>query len=281
MMVGLAVPLYMGRRQSTILSSRPDTPRLNNPLDMPGEPRGDIMTDIPRFTGFPEEALQFYAKLALNNNREWFNPRKEYFRNTVLAPAQSFVEALGQRLQDELSRDIQFDPRTSGSGSIKRIYRDTRFSKDKTPYKTNLGIHFWQGHRERKFANPGFFFHMGLDGTLLYCGHYEFPRPMLAAYRKVVDDPELGAELETLLAKLRTIPGFDTGGSHYKRVPRGFAGDHPRADLLRYNALWAASPQIDEEVVLTTGLVDTCLEYAKVMLPLNKWLAKVDRMVED
>ena len=237
------------------------------------------MPQIPEFSGFPEEALTFFAELGLNNNREWFNPRKEQYRKLVLEPAQAFVVAFGEGLQ-ELSQDIQYDPRANGSGSLKRIYRDTRFSKDKTPYKTHLGIHFWQGPHDRKMDNPGFFFHMGVDGSWLYGGHYQFPGPLLAAYRMAVVDDGMGGEMIALLDRIRSNKGFETGGEHYKRVPQGFSKDHPRADYLRYNGLWAASGWIDREALTSSRLVEVCLDHARTMLPLIQWLNRVDATAE-
>lgn len=233
------------------------------------------MVDIPKFTGFPEEALSFFAELAVNNNREWFNPRKTEYKNLVLEPAQAFVLDFGQRMQ-ELIKKIQYDPRTSGSGSIKRIYRDTRFSKDKTPYKTHLGIHFWQGQHSTKMDNPGFYFHMGLDGSWLYGGHHMFPKPLLAAYRQALLDEGLGNEVVSIIDRIINVKGFETGGEHYKRVPQGFDKDHPLAQYLRYNGLWAASDWIDRETLTSPRLVEVCLSHAETMLPLIGWLNKVD-----
>ncbi len=237
------------------------------------------MPEISDFEGFPEEAIEFFADLAVNNNREWYNPRKEQYRELVLKPAQAFVVALGEGLQ-ELSEDIQYDPRTSGSGSIKRIYRDTRFAKDKTPYKTHLGIHFWKGSHDRKMDNPGFFFHMGLDGSWLYGGHYRLPKPLLAAYRQAIVDERLGTEVVSIMERILAQKGFETGGEHYKRVPQGIDKEHPRADYLRYNGLWAASDWISKEALTSPELVEVCLDHARIMLPLIDWLNRVDRTAQ-
>ena len=91
------------------------------------------------FPGFPDDAPAFYREVAENNNKVWFEANKPRFKNNVQKPAQLFVEIFGNRLR-ELVDGMQYDTRLTGSGSIFRIYRDTRFSKDKTPYKTNLAI---------------------------------------------------------------------------------------------------------------------------------------------
>lgn len=97
--------------------------------------------DLKTFSGFPREGISFLADLAGNNNREWFQANKKLFHEQLQKPAQQFVISLGLRLQ-EISPGIRFDPSTNGSGSLMRIYRDTRFSKDKTPYKTNISMAF-------------------------------------------------------------------------------------------------------------------------------------------
>ena len=89
------------------------------------------MTNIQEFLGYPEEGLRFLVDLAANNNRDWFEENKAIYQNHLLAPSQSLVLALGERLK-EISDDVQYDTRTNGSGSLMRIYRDVRFSKDDT-----------------------------------------------------------------------------------------------------------------------------------------------------
>jgi len=106
------------------------------------------------FSGFPEEGLQFLTDLGQNNDRDWFDARKQTYTDTIVSPALAFVEALGERLQI-ISPHIQYDTRTNGAGSLMRIYRDTRFSADKRPYKTWVGIRFWEGGRKaRQGDNP-------------------------------------------------------------------------------------------------------------------------------
>ena len=112
------------------------------------------MTEVQPFYGFPREGVQFLEDLAHNNNREWFEAHRQDYREHLLAPAQSFVIALGQELKS-ISSAIEYDTRTNGSGSIMRIHRDVRFSKDKTPYYTYLRVVFWEGGH-KKMENPSF-----------------------------------------------------------------------------------------------------------------------------
>lgn len=230
------------------------------------------------FTGFPPEGLQFLADLGQNNDRDWFNARKQLYLDHIVAPAVAFVETMGERLRF-ISPHIQYDTRTNGQGSLMRIYRDTRFSEDKSPYKTWVGIRFWEGGGKAS-QNPGYFF--GFDATAggLHVGMHGFDKAMLTAYRQAVDDDVLGPELETALAAVRGAGNYEVNGEHYKRVPRGYDQDHPRADLLRYNTLYVSSPGIEPAVLSSAGLVDVVMDHCEKMAPVQQWLVQVKRGVD-
>ena len=163
----------------------------------------------------------------------------------------------------------------SGGSSILRIYRDVRFSKDKTPYNPNVRVVFWEGQGKR-MENPSFFVRIQPDGVSLYAGLHVFPKPYLTAYREAVIDEALGAELEAAMAAVRGAGAYTLGGEHYKRVPRGYETGHPRADLLRYSGLWAhTAASIDAALITTPRLLDACFEHCLKMAPLHHWLVKV------
>ena len=183
------------------------------------------MDDIPPFSGFPKETLQFYADLKDNNYRDWFNERKDYYQEFVLKPAQAFVVAFGERLKG-ISDGITYDTRTNGRGSILRIHRDIRFSKDKTPYNTRLRFRFSEGVGE-KGGYPGFFFGMDETGGHLLGGLWKFAKPTLDSYREAVANDKSGTSLAKLVEELKAQPGFEIGGEHYKRVPRDYDENHP------------------------------------------------------
>jgi uncharacterized protein (TIGR02453 family) len=225
------------------------------------------------FSGFPPEGIRFLSDLADNNDRNWFAAHKSTFQNQLQAPAQAFVVALGKRLQD-VSPDIVYDTRLNGSGSLMRIYRDTRFSKDKTPYKTNVSLAFWAGPSKRA-AYSAFYIRLEPGGGGIMTGRYAFDKPILAAYRDAVVDTEMGAELESVLAKIQAEGEYTIGGEHYKKVPRGYDPEHPRAGLLRYNGLHAFYLSIKPEHLTSAELVDICYEHCARMAPLHRWLVKV------
>lgn len=230
------------------------------------------------FNGFPPEGLQFLADLGENNDRDWFDARKQVYLDNIVAPAVAFVETMGERLRF-ISPHVQYDTRTNGQGSLMRIYRDTRFSEDKSPYKTWVGIRFWEGGGKAS-QNPGFFF--GFDATAggLHVGMHGFDKSMLAAYREAVGGDKLGSELEAALEAVRGAGPYEVNGEHYKRVPRGFDPDHPRADLLRYNTLYVSSPGIAPAVLSSAGLVDVVVDHCEKMAPVQQWLVKVKQGVD-
>ncbi len=104
------------------------------------------MALVSEFKGFPKECVNFYVDVVQNNSKAWFDSHKNVFESYVMTPARDFVSEMG-KLLGQISPGINADPRLNRS--IFRPYRDTRFSKDKTPYKTHLGIFFWEGSREK------------------------------------------------------------------------------------------------------------------------------------
>ncbi|MHA2601245.1 MAG: DUF2461 domain-containing protein [Candidatus Thorarchaeota archaeon SMTZ1-83] len=233
------------------------------------------MNDIEAFAGFPKEALRFFGELKENNHREWFLERKNDYQEYVLKPAQAFVVALGERLA-AVSDGIRYDTRTNGRGSILRIHRDIRFSKDRTPYHTRLRIRFSEEAGEKK-GHPGFFFGMDDEGGMLLGGLYAFPKPLLEKYRQAVVDEKAGATLAKAVNEINSLPGYTIGGKHYKRVPRGFDADHSRANLLLHNALYVHSPKIPSSVLQKPDLVEACFYSALKMAPIHHWLIQLSQ----
>jgi uncharacterized protein (TIGR02453 family) len=224
------------------------------------------------FEGFPAAGLRFLADLRKNNNKKWFDARKEIYRESLMEPAQVFVVALGDRLR-EISGGIISDPRLNGSGSLMRIYRDTRFSADKSPYKNWLGIFFWEGVG-KKNENPGFFMRIEADGAFVGCGKYLFPRSRLGAYRNAVADSRKGRALAGILESFENDSILTLGGETYKRVPSGYNPDHPRADLLRNKGLFVYVDKVPRKELLSPGFVDICYDWCRKMSPLYNWLKR-------
>ncbi len=223
------------------------------------------------FPGFPEDAHKFYREVAENNNKVWFEANKPRFQKNVQKPAQMFVEIFGDRLRS-LVDGMQYDTRLTGSGSIFRIYRDTRFSKDKTPYKTNLAIAWWQG-AGKKTNRPSFYFGLEADSSFFGGGTYMFAGDYLEKYREAVDDEHTGETLGEILHNL-TEKGYSVNGAQYKKVPRGFDKDHPRGDLLKYKGMYIGGQSITPDITTSADLVEHCYQMAADYAPLINWQVK-------
>ncbi len=225
------------------------------------------------FQGFPAEGLAFLSELAQNNNREWFQDNKKRYEKLLKKPAVEFVEAMGQRLQS-ISPQINVDARTNGSGNLMRINRDTRFSEDKSPYKTAIAGMFWEG-AGKKTENPAFGFHMESDGMRLMSGMFQFPKDVLTAYREAVDDQKLGSALTNAIAEVKSNGSYVINGEHYKKAPRGYAEDHPRIEWLRYNALYASYEMVPAHILTSPEAVEVVFKHFADMAPIQRWLVQI------
>lgn len=230
------------------------------------------------FSGFPPEAIRFLADLGENNNRPWFEANKAVYTNALIEPVKAFITTFGERLST-LAPNISYDTRANGSGSMMRIYRDVRFSKDKSPYKTWLGMIFWEG-AGKKGGKPSFYFGLDAEGGGIHAGLYGFDKPMLAAYRSAVLDDKMGTELSEIVATLKAAGDYAVHGAHYKRVPRGFDKTHPRADWLLYNSLHVGAPRLTVDELTSPDLVDICFEHCRQMAPVQRWLVGVQQNVQ-
>ncbi|TFG79336.1 MAG: DUF2461 domain-containing protein, partial [Chrysiogenales bacterium] len=226
------------------------------------------MATVNTFSGFPENTVSFLGDLAANNKREWFNAHKAEYETAILAPARAFVLAMGERLR-RLTPGVRFDPHANGS--LFRIYRDTRFSADKSPYKTNLGILFWEGGGPR-LDSSSYYFHLEPPTLMLGAGLYVFSRPLLERFRRTVADPEFGPELAAIVSKLTARPGYTLGGEHYKRVPAGYDAAPESAFLLRHAGLYAGCETPIPAELHSPALIDYCWKKFKPMEPLHRWL---------
>ncbi len=222
------------------------------------------------FTGFPARGIQFLRDLSENNNKAWFEANKPVYIEAVQTPAVALVVALGSALQAHFP-EIQYDTRTNGSGSLMRVHRDTRFSADKSPYKTNIAMVFSSGGKKMEAA--GFGLQITLDaGVEMYAGTFGFNKDVLDAYRRAVLDNAQGAALEQAVQTITALKGYSIGGETYKRVPAGLDAKHPRAHWLKFTALHAFPPPLSLEVAQTPQLVDAIMTHFIAMAPLYQWV---------
>lgn len=179
--------------------------------------------------GFTIETFKFLDELALRNDREFFEANRARYETHVREPALAFIRAMARPLAT-ITEHFVADDRRAG-GSLMRIHRDTRFGRDKTPYKTNIGIQFRHGAGKDIHA-PGFYVHISPTENFVGVGMWHPEPPVLQAIRqRIVDEPERWTAVTT--AKAFTKLGMTPGGDALTRIPRGFPKDHPHAADLR------------------------------------------------
>jgi uncharacterized protein (TIGR02453 family) len=175
-----------------------------------------------RYATFKPETIAFLRELQSNNNRDWFNENKPRYEEDVLDVALNFIQSMHDPLQ-EFAPHFTAIPKRMG-GSLMRVYRDTRFSKNKTPYKTNIGIQF--RHEQAKDVHaPGFYVHIAPDEVFLGVGLWRPDSTALAAIRDRISVKQ--AEWLRARDDKSFKQHFHLGGESLTRPPRGFDKDHP------------------------------------------------------
>jgi uncharacterized protein (TIGR02453 family) len=216
------------------------------------------------FAGFSSEAMTFFRGLERNNRREWFQPRKEIYESSVRAPMMQLVEAVNLALS-RFAPDHVTDP----AKAVFRIYRDTRFSPDKTPYKTHIAATFWRrGHEKHGWA--GYYFSVSHKEVAVGGGIYRPGPEQLLAVRQHL--AEHHGEFRKLAAnrKLVSIMG-PLQGESLARVPKGFACDHPAADLIRMK-YWLYYKTLDPAIATKPELFDMVVDGFHAIQPVVDFL---------
>jgi uncharacterized protein (TIGR02453 family) len=221
------------------------------------------------FAGFSRELLSFLAELEQNNHKAWFDRQRERYERLMLQPAKDFVAAMQPALAT-ISPGLRAVPRIGGS--IMRIARDTRFSKDKAPYKTHLDMMFWEGAGASK-ESPSFFMRIGPRTLSIGAGLHGFTPAQLERYRQAVADEASGTALRDAIRAV-SARGFELNEPHYKRVPQGFAADHPNGTLLRHRSLYAWRSDPVPEALFGPGAVEYCRQLFVALRPIQAWLVE-------
>ena len=216
------------------------------------------------FPGFPPEAVAFHRGLARHNTREWFQPRKHIYDEKVKAPMVQLVAELNRAMMDFAPEYI-----TDASKAIYRIYRDTRFSPDKTPYKTHIAASFARRGME-KHGGAGYYFAISHKGVDVGGGIYMPPPETLLAVRTRIS--ERPAEFRRLAASttVKKLLGA-VQGERLSRVPKGFAANHPAADLLRFKQ-YLLFTTLDAAIVTTPRLLTELIKHFRAITPFLEFL---------
>lgn len=233
------------------------------------EPRS---VNMDTFRGFPPRAMTFLRGLKKNNRKEWFEAHREDYDDALRTPMKLLIDDVDVRL-------ATFIPEIIGSAkkSMFRIHRDVRFSKDKSPYKTNAAC--WFFHRdsgggvggEAAHGGAGFYFHMAPGEIFCGGGIWMPPRPALAKIREsLADDYEGFNDIVLDKAFKRRFGALDPEAK-LTRMPRGFDPDHPAGDWLRYQSFTAGTAVLLTDIQ-SAKLPDVLAKHYKAMTPFIRWL---------
>jgi uncharacterized protein (TIGR02453 family) len=207
-----------------------------------------------RFEGFGEHAVDFYDGLVADNSKSYWTDNKATYQSDVREP----MEALLAELSGEFAVD-------AGRTTVFRPYRDVRFAKDKTPYKTHCG-----GVIEPGRGAGAYYVELSPDGLRVGGGCFHLHPDQLARYRTAVGEDIHGRALAKILTKLEKA-GWDIKGDRLATRPRGVPADHPRLDLLRFRSVYAARTWEPDDLLHERGLLNRVRTAWRALRPFNEW----------
>jgi uncharacterized protein (TIGR02453 family) len=205
---------------------------------------------VSAFTGFPSAALDFYDDLEVDNTRSYWEKHKETYLESVRQPMMALCESLAPEF---------------GDAKVFRPYRDVRFAKDKTPYKTHQGAFAAAG------PSTGWYVEISARGLRVGAGFYEASGERLGRIRDAMANDTAGPRLQRVLRKLEK-DGFEISGERLKTSPRGYPADHPRIELLRHKQLFAGK-SFGFENLDTPEVLDRVRAEWRSLRPLVQWVA--------
>ena len=216
------------------------------------------------FAGFPPEMVRFFRSLKRNNRREWFQPRKHLFEQHVKTPMLELIGAINAELAKFAPEHV-----TEPKNAIFRIYRDTRFSADKTPYKTHIAASFSRRGSER-LGTGGFYFSVSHEVIEVAAGIWHPDREVMLAVRNHI--AETHAELNRILSdkKARKLAG-ELKGDALTRSPKGFDPEHPAAGFVKMKD-WILDVTLDPSLATTPKLAGEIVARFRAMTPLIQYL---------
>ena len=223
------------------------------------------------FDGFSKRTVAFLKDLKNNNNKEWFDANRGDYKAHIVEPALAFINAMSPVAE-------QLDPPHKSAaklnGSFRRLNRDVRFSKDKTPYNPCVHMIFWTGDHPNR--SSGIHLVLAHDGFGYGAGHWAFEGDALERYRAAVLDAAKRGALEAALAKAAKI-GCELGEPTLKTVPRGYDREAPSADWLRRKEIVARTMSDSsghDPRLFTAECGDYCAGLMRAMAPLDKWVSE-------
>jgi uncharacterized protein (TIGR02453 family) len=209
---------------------------------------------------FRPAALTFLRNLAKHNDRDWFNPRKTIYEAELKEPMLAIVRKITDAMMDFAPNHVR-----PAEKSLFRIYRDTRFSNDKRPYKTHIAA-WWTHTGLDKTSGAGYYFHVSSKDVIIAAGAYMPEKEQLAAIRHwLLDNHESFRKLLQRPAVRSTFTEFE--GDALTRPPKGFPPDHPAIDIIRYKQ-WGMSTSLPAKIALDKNLAQTIIKHFKLLAPM-------------
>ena len=206
------------------------------------------------FTGFGEHAVEFFDELAVDNSKHYWDTHRDVYLADIRSPMEALVEALEQEFGG-----------TVGAGKVFRPYRDVRFAKDKTPYKTHCGGVIEQGR-----GGGAYYVEISPAGLRVGGGCFHLESDQVARFRSAIAEDIHGSVMEQSVNKLRK-QGWTIHGEQLKTKPKGYQADHPRIELLKYKSLYAARTWEPGDFLHERKCLDRVRKAWRDLRPLNEW----------
>jgi len=219
------------------------------------------------YAGFPPELPKYLSRLAAHNTKPWFDEHRADYERCYLEAAKDFVQALTPRLASVMP-GLKAEPLLNRS--IRRLNRDTRFAKDKTPYKTHLHLTFWLGASPK--AAPAFHFVVAADHIAAGAGLWAVSPGQLDRYRRVLAEPKAARDLAKRLAETEEAGAGEPIGPALKRVPAGFDPAAPHADLARHKGIAVGRSDPIPAWLFEPAAVDEVVRRFSALAPVVRWL---------
>jgi uncharacterized protein (TIGR02453 family) len=214
-----------------------------------------------RFPGFPKQGLTFLQELKANNTRDWFTPRKAVFEESVKAPMVALVESVNAELAGFAPEYL-----TEPAKAVYRIYRDTRFSNDKTPYKTHIAANLHKQGAD-KHAAAGYYFSVGADEIEIAAGVYmPGPEELLRMRQHISEHFEEFSKLAADKAVTKLVGAVQ--GEALSRPPKGFSAEDPALEWIKKKQWYYYKTDLDLELALTPKLLPEIVKRLKAMTPM-------------
>jgi len=233
---------------------------------LPFDEHGNLL----RFEGYSPKAFDFLRKLKRNNRRDWFQPRKTEYESLLVVPTKAMVAELGARLSNK-TPGVKYDTRRA----VFRIYRDVRFSNDKSPYKTYTAAHVSFPSKEGASSRPGYYFHVE-PGEAFIGGGLWMPSPeqLKRIRRRIDENPQ---EFKKIISAPALKKHFGAlRGKHLSRAPKGWPPDHPSIELLKLKQFFVGK-EFPESAATRKDFPDVVARHFKAVFPLLQWLDQAVR----